>query len=82
DAYLSSQIDDLLNNLGNMTGNDIAKTLQSLQNDILEKKGYSAVLRQIRMGISPLTSNPNVLNSSEKQDLVNKIKFWRSKLKI
>ena len=82
DAYLSSQFDKLLNSLADMTGYDIATKLQQLQDDILEKKGYSGVLRQIRMGISPLKSNPNLLNASEKQDLINKINFWRSKLKI
>jgi len=82
DASLSAQIDKLLNNLANMTGYDIATSLQILQDDILEKKGYSAVLRQIRMGITPLKSNPNLLNASERQDLINKINFWRSKLKI
>ena len=82
DASLSSQIDNLLNNLANMTGYDIATKLQNIQDDILEKKGYSAVLRQIRMGITPLKSNPNLLNAAERQDLINKINFWRSKLKI
>jgi hypothetical protein len=82
DASLSAQIDKLLNNLETMTGYDIAASLQTLQDDILEKKGYSAVLRQIRMGITPLKSNPNLLNASERQDLISKINFWRNKLKI
>jgi len=43
DASLSSQIDKLLNNLENMTGYDIATSLQTIQDDIREKKGYSAV---------------------------------------
>jgi sugar-specific transcriptional regulator TrmB len=82
DVYLSSQIDSLLNSLASMTGYDIATKLQNIQDDILEKKGYSAVLRQIRMSISPLKSNYNLLNTAERQDLINKINFWRSKLKI
>jgi sugar-specific transcriptional regulator TrmB len=82
DAYLSTQIDNLLNNLPNMTGYDIAAQLQSLQDDILERKGFSGVLRQIRMGITPLKSNPNILNPTERQELINKINFWRGKLNI
>jgi sugar-specific transcriptional regulator TrmB len=82
DAYLSSQIDKLLNNLPNMTGHDIATELQNIQDDILERKGFSCVIRQIRMGIDPLKTNPNVLNPSERQELISKINFWRSKLKI
>ncbi len=82
DASLSVQFDSLLNNLANMTGFDIASCLQKLQDDILETKGFSAVLRQIRMSISPLQSNPGLLGTSEKEALINKINFWRSKLKI
>jgi len=82
EVSLSSQIDNLLNNIAKMTGNGIATKLQVLQDDILEKKGYSAVLRQIRMSIAPLKANPNLINTSEKQNLINKINFWRKKLKI
>jgi len=81
-ASLSVQFDNLLNNLAKMTGFDIASSLQKLQDDILETKGFSAVLRQIRMSIAPLQSNPGLLGTSEKEELVNKINFWRSKLKI
>jgi len=56
--------------------------LQDLQNNILEEKGFSSVLQQIRLGISKLRSNPNLLNAVERQELTNKIKFWRNKLKI
>ncbi|MFX1425376.1 MAG: hypothetical protein ACFFBE_02910, partial [Promethearchaeota archaeon] len=82
DAYLSTQLDKLLNNLPNMTGHDIATELQNIQDDILERKGFSGILRQMGMGIAPLKSNPNVLNPTERQELINKINFWRSKLKI
>ncbi|MFX1572349.1 MAG: helix-turn-helix domain-containing protein [Promethearchaeota archaeon] len=82
DVSLSVQFDNLLNNLANMTGIDIASSLQKLQDDILEQKGFSAVLRQIRMSIAPLQRNPSLLGTSEKEELKNKIKFWRSKLKI
>ncbi|MFX1530453.1 MAG: hypothetical protein ACFFBC_05030 [Promethearchaeota archaeon] len=82
DAFLSNQIDQLLNNLPNMTGEDIAAKLHNIQDDILERKGFSGVLRQIQMGITPLKSNSNLLNPTERQELINKINFWRSKLNI
>ncbi|MFW9784785.1 MAG: hypothetical protein ACFFFB_21075, partial [Candidatus Heimdallarchaeota archaeon] len=82
DAYLSAQIDKLLSNLGNMTGHEIASKLQNIQDDILERKGYSGILRQIRMGITPLKDNFNILSPPERQELINKISFWRSKLNI
>jgi sugar-specific transcriptional regulator TrmB len=82
DAYLSTQIDDLLHNLPNLTGYDIAERLQNIQDDILERKGFSGVLRQIRMGITPLKGNRNILTPTERQELINKINFWRGKLNI
>ncbi|MFX1292480.1 MAG: hypothetical protein ACFFAG_16170, partial [Promethearchaeota archaeon] len=82
DAYLSSQIDKLLTDLPNMTGLEISAQLQNIQDDILERKGFSGVLRQIGMSITPLKSNPDLLNPTERQDLIAKINFWRSKLKI
>ncbi|MFW9894852.1 MAG: helix-turn-helix domain-containing protein [Candidatus Thorarchaeota archaeon] len=82
DTYLSSLVDELLNNIADLNGIDIASKLQSLQDDILEKKGYSAVLRQMRMSIDPLKANSNILSVAERQDLINKINFWRTKLKI
>ncbi|MFW9880178.1 MAG: helix-turn-helix domain-containing protein [Candidatus Thorarchaeota archaeon] len=82
DAFLSNQIDKLLNNLPNMKSIDIANHLQNIQDDILERKGFSGILRQMRMSIDPLKSNPNLLDPSERQELINKINFWRNKLKI
>ena len=81
-SRLSNEIDKLLNNLGTMTGHDISINLQQLQDDILERKGFSGVLRQIRMSIQGLKNNKNLLNPSERQELINKVAFWRNKLKI
>ena len=82
DGYLSTQFDEILGNIDTMPGEQIASKLETLQDDILERKGFSAVLRQMRMGSSPLKRNMNLLNNVEKEELRSKINFWRSKLKI
>ncbi|MFW9969000.1 MAG: helix-turn-helix domain-containing protein [Candidatus Odinarchaeota archaeon] len=82
DAFLSNQFDNILGKIDTLPGEHIALLLERLQDDLLEKKGFSAILRQIRMGINPLKSNINLLNNAEKEDLRNKISFWRSKLKL
>ncbi|MHA2474523.1 MAG: helix-turn-helix domain-containing protein [Promethearchaeota archaeon] len=82
DDFLTSQLDKIINDLPSMTGYVIASSLQSLQDDILERKGFSVVLRQMRLSITELKANPNLLNPTELQGLMNKIKFWRSKLRI
>ncbi|GAH43659.1 unnamed protein product, partial [marine sediment metagenome] len=53
DGYLSTQFDEILGNIDTMPGEQIASKLENLQDDILERKGFSAVLRQMRMGSSP-----------------------------
>ena len=82
DAYLATQFDNILGKIDTLPGEQIALLLEKLQDDILERKGFSAILRQIRMGISPLKRNMNLLNNTEKEELIAKINFWRSKLKI
>jgi len=82
EASLSNQFDELMNKLDNMTGNEIALILEKLQDDILETKGFSAILRQIRMSSSSLKPNKNLLNVAEKEELFNKLGFWRNKLKL
>ncbi|MEE9376468.1 MAG: helix-turn-helix domain-containing protein [Candidatus Lokiarchaeia archaeon] len=82
DGYLSTQFDTILSKIDTLHGENIALLLEKLQDDILEKKGFSAILRQIRMGISPLKNNRNLLNNNEKEELRSKLNFWRSKLKL
>jgi len=82
DGYLSTQFDNILGKIDTMRGEQIALNLEKLQDEILERKGFSAVLRQIRMSTTSLKRNMNLLNNTEKEELRSKINFWRSKLKI
>ncbi|MFW9820245.1 MAG: hypothetical protein ACFFE5_11605, partial [Candidatus Thorarchaeota archaeon] len=82
DGFLSHQFDNILSKIDTLPGEQIALLLEKLQNDILEKKGFSATLRQIRMGINPLKRNLNLLDNTQKEELRSKIKFWRSKLSL
>jgi hypothetical protein len=82
DGHLSSQIDNILSKIDTLSGNHIALLLERLQDDILERKGFSGVLRQIRMSSTDLKDNMNLLNNDDKEGLRNKIHFWRSKLKL
>ena len=82
DASLSIQFDELLKKIDTMTGNAIASTLENLQDDLLEKRGFSFVLREIRISSSAIKSKMNLLDSVEKEELLNKIDSWRNKLKL
>ncbi len=82
DANLSHQFDNIVGKIDTLTGEQIALLLEKLQDDLLEQKGFSAILRQIRMGINPLKGNRNLLTNTEKDELRSKIRFWRSKLNL
>jgi hypothetical protein len=65
-----------------LPGYELAAGLQHLQDEILEKKGFSAILRQIRIETSQIKSIPGLLDLSEKEMFLKKIKFWREKLNL
>ncbi len=81
-ANLSHQFDNIVGKIDTLPGEKIALLLEKLQDDLLEQKGFSAILRQIRMGINPLKGNRNLLTNTEKDELRSKIRFWRSKLNL
>ncbi len=82
DIYLTTQFDNISGKIDSLPGEQIALLLEKLQDDILERKGFSAILRQIRMGINPLKSNMKLLDNNEKEELRSKMRFWRSKLQL
>jgi hypothetical protein len=82
EGFLSNQFDNILSKIDTLPGEQIALLLEKLQDDLLERKGFSAVLRQIRMGTTNLKRNMNFLNNAEKEELRSKMAFWRSKLKL
>ncbi|MFX0105513.1 MAG: hypothetical protein ACFE75_08485, partial [Candidatus Hodarchaeota archaeon] len=82
DGFLSNQFDKILSKIDTLPGEQIGLLLERLQDDLLERKGFSAVLKQIRMGTDNLKGNRNLLNDIEKEELRSKISFWRSKLKL
>ncbi len=77
---LSNQFDSIINNLDKITGHEISSLLEKLRDDIVEKKGYSSVLRQINLSSSNLKNTMEKLNQSEIEQLKNKMNFWKSKL--
>jgi hypothetical protein len=54
--------------------------LQNLKNKIQEKLGYISLLNPIGITISELNQIPVALSQFEKESLIKKITFWKSKL--
>ena len=79
---LNDQFNHLEINLKSLTGIEVSSILINIKDNLIEQFGYSSVLNQINLSIAQYQNNNSVLNSSEIKDLLNKIKFWRNKLKI
>ena len=82
DFSLSNQFDSLIRNVDTLPGYELAAGLQILQDEILEKKGFSAILRQIRIETAQIKTISGLLDLSEKEIFLKKVKFWREKLDL
>ena len=82
DTLIANQFDSLINNLNNLTGEKISSILNNVRDDITESRGYTGVLRPISLTISSLRFNSSQLSDIEKDQIKNKIGFWREKLNL
>lgn len=72
----------IINQMDIAKGLDIAQYLWNVYNFILKEKGYMGVLDPIQRAGFALSDNFVSLSDSEKNELINKIKFWGQKLDI
>jgi hypothetical protein len=81
-STLSSQFDNVINNLENMTGTEISLALERFQNEYVKIEGYNSVLKNIHNISTELKSNPEQLSRPEKDELKLSMKIWRQKLNL
>ena len=81
DDALTKEFDFLLNNLNNMTGNEVSINLEKIKAIITETRGYSGVLKPLNLAIST-SKGTGALSSTEISQLESKITFWRRKLNV
>ncbi|MFX1239368.1 MAG: hypothetical protein ACFFAS_15130 [Promethearchaeota archaeon] len=81
DDRLSYMFDRIIENLKNVTGAEVISALSQLHGDITEIRGYSAILKQIELGINSIQTRDK-LKKAEADALAKKIKFWRKKLNL
>jgi len=62
------------------TGVALSMELQNFRNRVQEELGYISLLNPINLTITELSQIPVTLSATEKQSLMNKINFWKSKL--
>ncbi|MFX1438143.1 MAG: hypothetical protein ACFFAA_13265, partial [Promethearchaeota archaeon] len=79
-SALSSQFDNIINNLDKMTGTEIALALERFQNEYVKSEGYNSVLKNVHNASTELKSNPETLSRPEVDELKLSLKIWRQKL--
>ncbi|MFX0020750.1 MAG: hypothetical protein ACFE9S_00370 [Candidatus Hermodarchaeota archaeon] len=81
-TLLSTQFDEIINNLDNMTGTEISLALERFQNEFVKIEGYNSVLKNVHNTSTELKSNPEKLSRPEKDELRLSMKIWRQKLNL
>ena len=79
---LSSQFNDILNNVANKTGIEISTSLERFQSEFVKLKGYNSVLKNIHTTCNDLKSKTEMLSQSEKEELQSQMKRWRQQLDL
>jgi archaellum component FlaC len=79
---LSSQFNDILNNVENKTGIEISTSLERFQSEYVKLKGYNSVLKNIHTTCNDLKSNTELLPQPEKEKLKTDMKRWRQQLDL
>ena len=79
---LPDQFNNLEQNLSSFTGLEVSSFLNNIKDNVIQQFGYSSILKQINLSIAQYQNKESKLNSSEVKEIMNKIYFWRNKLKI
>ncbi|MHA2037733.1 MAG: hypothetical protein ACW98X_14945 [Promethearchaeota archaeon] len=79
---LSSQFDDVLNNVEKRTGIEISTSLEKFQSEFVKLKGYNSVLKNIHTTCNELKSKTDILSQPEREKLKSDMKLWRQQLNL
>ena len=82
DMTLSEYLDYIISSIESKAGVEISSDLQNFKNRIQEELGYTSLISPITNTISDLSQIAVVLSPTEKQSLLNRIKFWKGKLNL
>jgi hypothetical protein len=79
---LSNMLDEIINNLKNMTGTEIALALERFQNEYVKMEGYNSVLKNVHNTSTELKSIPETLSRPEQDELRLSLKIWKQRLNL
>ena len=82
ESLLSKQFNLIFENLDSLMGLELSSALEKFQSEYIKEKGYNSVLKNIHNTSATLKSKKYVLSQPEKDDLKQKMNFWRTKLEL
>ncbi len=82
ESLLTKQFNLIFENLDSLMGLEISSALEKFQSEYIKDKGYNSVLKNIHNTSTTLKSKTYVLSQPEKDDLKQKMNFWRTKLDL
>ncbi|MBD3212825.1 MAG: hypothetical protein GF311_09475 [Candidatus Lokiarchaeota archaeon] len=77
---INSAFNSLLQELNDFTGQKFAQSLEKIADLILEKRGFSVTLHDLRRTINDYKNTRGMLDGEEKEHIFNKIEEWKKRL--
>ena len=81
-SLLTKQFNLIFDSVESLMGLELSSTLEKFQSEYIKEKGYNSVLKNIHNTSAILKSKTYVLSQPEKDDLKQKMNFWRTKLDL
>jgi len=82
ESLLAKQFNLIFENIDSLMGTELSSALEKFQSEFIKDKGYNSVLKNMHNTSTTLMSKTYVLSQPEKDDLKQKMTFWRTKLDL
>ena len=82
ESLLTKQFNLIFDSVESLMGLELSSALEKFQSEYIKEKGYNSVLKNIHNTSATLKSKTYVLSQPEKDDLKQKMNFWRTKLDL
>ncbi|MHA1233765.1 MAG: hypothetical protein ACTSQL_01610 [Promethearchaeota archaeon] len=82
ESLLTKQFNLIFDSVDTSMGLELTSALEKFQSEYIKEKGYNSVLKNIHNTSTTLKSKTYVLSQPEKDDLKQKMNFWRTKLEL
>ena len=82
ESLLAKQFNLIFENIDSLMGTELSSALEKFQSEFIKDKGYNSILKNIHNTSTTLKSKTYVLSQPERDDLKQKMTFWRTKLDL